>query len=481
MSPSCRRCTGRTARAMPSCAVPASFCACALVRSASVATTASVVLSGAGAFPAAASARRRRAASCTRASGYSTRPRNNSPYSTPVSGSSTDPAAFATTSAATVIPEPSTVLAVPTPPLEQPGDGARAGADAPLRHPRTRRVGRRGLHRRASRRGVRTRAEVPAAPQVEDARGRHHRHDMRRVRPHRHPAPLLLQPGHHPGGRVEPVGAASGQHDRVDLLHHVARVERVGLLGAGAAAAHVHGGDSAALGREDDRGAGRASRRRCGWRAPPAARRRPSMRQLSWTPVWPSRGPRRRSQPAGAAASAARCRAAVRAVRVTPVATAAADTRPAASTAHSPRKVQQITSRAVTGRTSCWARPTSKWRGVQYPHGQQVQRGRQGDGGRGGQRGDAGLTHRLLHGHLQAGADRRRRGEDQIVAGSPRGTPARWSADDRGWAPRSRSTTRRRRSQPARRDGQQLAQRLVPRPRPTSRPRWPRRSSRRGR
>ncbi|GCB48523.1 hypothetical protein SNL152K_5848 [Streptomyces sp. NL15-2K] len=138
------------------------------------------------------------------------------------------------------------------PALQLPDHRARARAHAPFPH-RLAGLARRGrLDRRPPHRRVRSRPEVAAPPQIEDTGGRHHRHDMRRIHPHGHSAPPLLQPGHHPGRRVEPVRAAAGQHDRLDLLHQVARVEGVGLLGTGTSASYVHGGDGATLRGQHD-------------------------------------------------------------------------------------------------------------------------------------------------------------------------------------------------------------------------------------
>ena len=59
-------------------------------------------------------------------------------------------------------------------------------------------------------------------------------------------AALLAQPGLHAGGGIEPEGRAARQHDGVDALDRLRRIEQSGLARARPAAAHVdarhHGG-----------------------------------------------------------------------------------------------------------------------------------------------------------------------------------------------------------------------------------------------
>ncbi|GDY44888.1 hypothetical protein SANT12839_057700 [Streptomyces antimycoticus] len=59
---------------------------------------------------------------------------------------------------------------------------------------------------------------------------------------------MLLQPGGHPRGAVEPERAAAGQHDGIDALDQIARIEGIGLPGTGTTAAHIDRGDRTALG-----------------------------------------------------------------------------------------------------------------------------------------------------------------------------------------------------------------------------------------
>ena len=66
----------------------------------------------------------------------------------------------------------------------------------------------------------------------------------------------LVEPAHDAAGRVEAEGAASGEDDRVHLLHVVDGIEEVRLPRPGRAAAHVHARHRARLG-EDHGAAGR--------------------------------------------------------------------------------------------------------------------------------------------------------------------------------------------------------------------------------
>ena len=76
---------------------------------------------------------------------------------------------------------------------------------------------------------------------------------------HLHPATLLLEPGHHAVCGGEAVGAAPGEHDRVDLPNTLGGTEQVGLAGAGRAAADVDSTDGA-RGCQDDGAAARPPR-----------------------------------------------------------------------------------------------------------------------------------------------------------------------------------------------------------------------------
>ena len=58
-----------------------------------------------------------------------------------------------------------------------------------------------------------------------------------------------------PDRRLESERAAAGEHDRVHLLHDVARPQQIGLVRAGRPAAHIDAGDARAIG-EDDGAAG---------------------------------------------------------------------------------------------------------------------------------------------------------------------------------------------------------------------------------
>ena len=162
-------------------------------------------------------------------------------YGSPVVGSTTEPTALTTTSAATVTPDGSTTLALPTPPRRSTGLGPRAGADVALGDGGT---GRRGVCRPAvlAARSVGPRA---TASQVEEDRCGHDRHDTAGVGRRRHrPAPAVGgERVHDPVGRREPEGGATPEQHRVDPVDEVARVEQVGLPGAGASPAHVDPAD----------------------------------------------------------------------------------------------------------------------------------------------------------------------------------------------------------------------------------------------
>lgn len=140
--------------------------------------------------------------------------------------------------------------------LEAAGHRARAGARVALGDRGAGPGVRRGRGRRPAQCGVRTGPPVAAAPQVEEGRGGHDGDDLGGIGADAETAAPLLQPGGDTGRGVKTEGTAAGQHDRLDARDEVARVERVGLPGAGAAAADVDGSDRAALGGEDDGGSG---------------------------------------------------------------------------------------------------------------------------------------------------------------------------------------------------------------------------------
>ena len=233
VSPSNCVCTGLMARASPSCATCASWCACALVMTASVAITPMVVLvpasRGCGSSP----------RSSARRAVQQPPPSAVRAPATTCAGVGVDHVAqrIAAISAPTVTP--STVTeAVPMPPFMArampnilptgapapaptlPWAGARAG--------RPRRPHSRPAHRGGS--GV--------AHQQIKQHGR--RHDGHAPDPHVKTDAAFLQPAHHAAGGVQPPRAAAGQHDRVHLVHQVDGREQVGLARAGRGAAHVH-------------------------------------------------------------------------------------------------------------------------------------------------------------------------------------------------------------------------------------------------
>ena len=174
-------------------------------------------------------------------------------------GSVTEPAALTAASAATVPPEGSTALAVPMPPLRPP---ATAPVPAPVLPWAT---GAPGPVSAAAAAAARPSAasgrarQSPPRPRSKRAAAGTTGYDLRGVGADPEAAAPLLQPGGDTGRGVKAEGAAAGQHDRLDALDEVARVERVGLPGAGAAAAYVDGRDGTALGCQDDGGAGQAA------------------------------------------------------------------------------------------------------------------------------------------------------------------------------------------------------------------------------
>ncbi len=126
-------------------------------------------------------------------------------------------------------------------PFENPGPGADARAGTAHSE------GGPG----GSGRGVPELRGGPRAPgahrQVEDHRGGHDRH---RAAGHRHTAALFLEPRHHAVGGRQPVGAAPGEDDGVDVADAVGRVEQVGLPASGRAPTDVDCADR--TGRSQD-------------------------------------------------------------------------------------------------------------------------------------------------------------------------------------------------------------------------------------
>ena len=57
------------------------------------------------------------------------------------------------------------------------------------------------------------------------------------------PDPILFEEAHHPRRRIQPKSGPARQQDRIDLLHHHAWLQQVGLARAWRAAAHIHTGD----------------------------------------------------------------------------------------------------------------------------------------------------------------------------------------------------------------------------------------------
>ncbi len=77
--------------------------------------------------------------------------------------------------------------------------------------------------------------EVAAATEIEDDRGGHDRHHLMGFRSDRHAELETLEMGHDTVGGRQSVGAAPGQADGVDPVDEIARIECVGLAGAGSA------------------------------------------------------------------------------------------------------------------------------------------------------------------------------------------------------------------------------------------------------
>ena len=226
-------------------------------RRALVATTAIVVLPPARG--AAARVRARRERSSARASASALPSAVRTPATTlPVAGSMMSPTAFTATMAPTIeavrqrdagradaalhrAPAPPilpTVAPAPAPTLPS-GTGAVAG-------------GRRGLVAAV---GGRADLRVAAEAEVEQDRGRHDRHHAGGAHV---PADLpLLEIAHDALRGVEAVGAAARQHDRVDLVDHVERIEQIGLARARRAAALRHAAHGALAVDEHHGAAGR--------------------------------------------------------------------------------------------------------------------------------------------------------------------------------------------------------------------------------
>ena len=61
---------------------------------------------------------------------------------------------------------------------------------------------------------------------------------------------LFLQPSHCATGRIEPPGAATGQHNRMDLLHQIGGGEQIGLAGARRRPPHIHASHGALPGHD---------------------------------------------------------------------------------------------------------------------------------------------------------------------------------------------------------------------------------------
>ena len=160
----------------------------------------------------------------------------------PVAGSMTSPRAFTATRAATTRPSGSTMAAVPIPAfMARPGAEELAHGGAGSRPHVALGHGTVGGRRRRLVAAVRGGSHLRIADrQVEqDGRGNDgHAHDARLLA-----QALLLEPLHGARGRGEAEGAAAREHDGLDLLHRVHRIEQVGLPRSRRAPAHVHAGD----------------------------------------------------------------------------------------------------------------------------------------------------------------------------------------------------------------------------------------------
>ena len=250
-SPSPDVCAGTMARAKPSCAICATFVACAFVRTALVATTPMVVFSS-GAGVRRKSARRRQRADVGEALAVrrcACRRRRGRSRIDDVA------AALTATSAATTSPSGSAIAALPRPPFI-----ARCGP--PSCRPSRRRRRRRclpptGRSLAALRR--RSRSRRPDGSSRRRRRDRKGSRPARSGRPRRRTRSRRRAPrgAHHAAGGVEAERAAAREHDRVHALDGRGRIEQIGLARARRAAAHVDAGDRALLG-QDHGAAGRA-------------------------------------------------------------------------------------------------------------------------------------------------------------------------------------------------------------------------------
>ena len=70
---------------------------------------------------------------------------------------------------------------------------------------------------------------------------------------------VLFQVPHGAGGRIETKGTSAREHDAMDLLDRIDRVQQIGLTRARRSATHVHAGDRAFT--KEDRGASGGSAR----------------------------------------------------------------------------------------------------------------------------------------------------------------------------------------------------------------------------
>ena len=245
VSPSITVWMGTIARARPSWPIIASLLAPALSNVTSVATTASVVaVPGTGAGGGAG------ATGATEPNSPSSPARR--PWGRPVMGSSAEPTALSTTSAATVSAVVEHRARRPDPALATPDDGARARPDDPLCD----RPFGRGVERGGPGGGRRAGTERPAAAQVEHHGGGHDRHD---AAGDREPDARRFQAGHDAVRGGEPVGRPTRQHDGVHALDGGVRPEQVGFAGAGRGAAHVDARDGAVGRCEHHRGARKAA------------------------------------------------------------------------------------------------------------------------------------------------------------------------------------------------------------------------------
>jgi hypothetical protein len=250
VSPSIGVCTGDTARASPSCAIWATFVACAFVSLAFVAP---------------------RPASCTQATWRD----EARPQQTPdvgqassircsrtghdLAGRRIDDVARRVHRDQRGDDQPvrqrngcraDAALHCAIAPAELADGCSCAGADVSLGHG----SGRGGSGRAVPAVRARPDLRIASDTKVEEHRGRHDRHAGHpRVEPH---AAFLEEP-HHAGRRVEAERAPARQEDRVHLVDRVDRVEQIGLTRARRRSADVDAGDGAVL-DQHDRAAGGA-------------------------------------------------------------------------------------------------------------------------------------------------------------------------------------------------------------------------------